>query len=214
MLGNLLSDVGRFDEARACFERAIAIAPMLAGSYYDLVRCRPVTSADGALLQSMQAALGTPGLEAGQLLRLHLAIGKAAEVLGDYALAMQHFDAADAVRRGSRSFDSAVFSIEINRLIAGCTPELLALAPELGNCDATPLLIIGMPRSGTTLVEQIVSMHPEVGAGGELNFWNERGAGGAALRERDPARCLGSSWPRRRQTISACCAPSHRKRHE
>src|SRR5271166_1358985 len=178
LLGNLHSDFGRFDEARACFERAIAIAPMLAGSYYDLVRCRPVTSKDNddGLLQRMQAALATPGLEVGQRLRLHLAIGKAAEDLGDYGLAMQHFDAADAVRRGSGSFDSAAFSLEIDRLIARCTPELMARAPELGSSDATPVLIIGMPRSGTTLVEQIVSMHPEVGAGEELNFWNERGA--------------------------------------
>ncbi|MGB0117408.1 MAG: sulfotransferase [Terriglobales bacterium] len=178
LLGNLLSDFGRFDEARACFERAIAIAPLLAGSYYDLVRCRPVTSNknDNGLLQAMQAALATPGLEAGQRQRLHLAIGKAEEDLGDYDLAMQHFDAADAVRRGSASFDSAAFSIEIDRLIGRCTRELMARAPELGSSDATPVLIIGMPRSGTTLVEQIVSMHPEVGGGGELNFWNERGA--------------------------------------
>jgi len=124
----------------------------------------------------MEAGLATPGLEAAQRLRLHLAIGKAAEDLGDYALAMQHFDAADAVRRGSRSFDSAAFSVEVGRLIARCTPELIARAPELGSRDATPVLIIGMPRSGTTLVEQIVSVHPEVGAGGELHFWNQRGA--------------------------------------
>jgi len=176
LLGNLLSELGRFDEARACFERAIALAPLLAGCYYDLVRCRPVTSHDDSLLQRMRAALATPGLEAGQRLRLHLAIGKAAEDLGDYALAMQHFDAADAVRRSTVRFDSAAFSIEIDRLIARCTPELMARAPELGSCDATPVLIIGMPRSGTTLVEQIVSMHPEVGAGGELHFWNQRGA--------------------------------------
>ncbi len=176
LLGNLLSEFGRFDEARACFERAIAIAPLLAGSYYDLVRCRPITRGDDGLLQEMQSALATPGLEAGQRLRVHLAIGKAAEDLGDYALAMQHFDAADAVRRGAASFDSAAFSILIDRLIARCTPELIARASELGSSDATPVLIIGMPRSGTTLVEQIVSMHPEVGAGGELNFWNQRGA--------------------------------------
>jgi tetratricopeptide (TPR) repeat protein len=176
LLGNLHSEFGRFDEARACFERAIAIAPLLAGSYYDLVRCRPVTSHDDGLLQGMQAALATPGLEAGQRLRLHLAIGKAAEDLGDYGLAMQHFDTADAVRRGTGSFDSATFSTEIDRLIARCTPEWIARAPELGSRDATPVLIIGMPRSGTTLVEQIVSMHPEVGAGGELHFWNQRGA--------------------------------------
>ena len=177
LLGSVLSELGRFDEARACFERTVAIAPMLAGSYYDLVRCRPVTSADKGLLPAMQAALATPGLELGQLQRLHLAIGKAAEDLGDYALAMQHFDAADGVRRNAASFDSAAFSVEIDRLIARCTPELIARAPELGSSDAAPVLIIGMPRSGTTLVEQIVSMHPEVGAGGELNFWNQRLAG-------------------------------------
>jgi Flp pilus assembly protein TadD len=176
LLGNLLSEFGRFEEARDCFQRAIAIAPLLSGSYYELVRCRPVTSDDDGLLQQMEAALATPGLEAAQRLRVHLAIGKAAEDLRDYALAMQHFDAADDVRRGLAPFDSAAFSIEIDRLIARSTPESIARAPELGSGDATPVLIVGMPRSGTTLVEQIVSMHPEAGAAGELNFWNERGA--------------------------------------
>src|SRR4029077_16065431 len=96
----------------------------------------------------------------------------------DYALAMKHLDAADDVRRSSRSFDSTAFSTEIDRLIARCTPELMARAPELGSCDATPLLIIGMPRSGTTLVEQIISMHPEVGAGGGGVFFFCGGGGG------------------------------------
>ena len=153
----------------------------------------------------MEAALATPGLEVAQRLRVHLALGKAADDLGDYALAMQHFDVADAVRRGSGSFDSATFDTRINRLIARCTPELIARAPELGSGDATPVLIIGMPRSGTTLVEQIVSSHPEVGAGGELNFWNEREAAWhQAGRRRSPAR-----W---RPSISACCARSGRRR--
>ncbi len=176
LLGSVLSEIGRFDEARACFERTVTLAPMLAGSYYDLVRCRPVKKSDAGLLQDMQAALHTPGLDPGQRLRLHLAIGKAAEDLGDYGLAMQHFDLADSVRRGARSFDSSAFNLEVDRLIARCTPEVIAQAHELGSPDATPLIIMGMPRSGTTLVEQIISMHPEVGAGGELNFWNERGA--------------------------------------
>ena len=175
LLGNLLTELGRFDEAEHCLQRAVELAPLLAGSYYDLVRCRRVTGEDG-LLQRMSAALDTPGLDVAQRLRLHLAIGKAADDLGDYALAMQHFDAADAVRRGSSVFDPAAFARETDRLVARCTPELLARSPALGSGDATPVLIIGMPRSGTTLVEQIVSSHPQVGAGGELNFWNERGA--------------------------------------
>jgi tetratricopeptide (TPR) repeat protein len=176
LLGNLLSEFGRFDEARPCFERAIAIAPLLAGCYYDLVRCRPVTRDDGGLFAQMESALTTPGLEAAQRVRIHLALGKAADDLSDYALAMQHFDAADTVRRGSLSFDSEAFALEIDQMIARYTPEWIAHAREFGSSDATPVLILGMPRSGTTLVEQIVSNHPEVGAGGELYFWNERGA--------------------------------------
>jgi Flp pilus assembly protein TadD len=176
LLGNLLSEHGRFDEARVCFERAIELAPLLAGSYYDLVRCRPLTADDAGLVQQMKTALATPGLEAVQRHRLHLALGKAADDLGDYALAMQQLDAADAVRAATSPFDPAAFAAEIDRLIARCTPELMARAPQLGRREATPILIVGMPRSGTTLAEQIVSSHPEVGAGGELNFWNERGA--------------------------------------
>jgi tetratricopeptide (TPR) repeat protein len=185
LLGNLLTEFGRFEEAEDCFKRAVTIAPLLAGSYYDLVRCRPLTSADSDIVARMEGALATPGLDTAQRLRLHLALGKAADDLGDYALAMRHLDAADAVRRSSTPFDSAAFDTEIDCLIARCTPDLIARAPELGSGDATPVFIIGMPRSGTTLVEQIVSSHPEVAAGGELNFWNARGA---AWHQAGPAR--------------------------
>jgi tetratricopeptide (TPR) repeat protein len=176
LLGNLLAEFGRFDEAYDCFARAIALGSLMAGTYYDLVRCRPVTTADDGLLARMEAALATPSLDVAQRLRVHLALGKAADDLGDYALAMHHFDAADAVRRGSMSFDSAAFDTQIDCLIARFTPHLIARASELGSGDVTPALIVGMPRSGTTLVEQIVSSHPNVAAGGELTFWTERGA--------------------------------------
>jgi tetratricopeptide (TPR) repeat protein len=176
LLGNLLSELGHFDQARECFQQTVTLAPLLAGSYYELVRCRPLTSGDEALLQQMEAALTTPGLEAWQRLRLHLAIGKAADDLGDYALAMRHLDAAHTVRQASVPFDPIAFATEIDRMIARWTPELLAQAPALGDPDPTPILILGMPRSGTTLVEQILSMHPQVAAGGELQFWNQRGS--------------------------------------
>ncbi len=176
LLGNLLAECGRFEEARECFTRAVANAPLMAGSYYDLVRCRPVTAADADLVARMEAALATPGLEVAHRMRVHLALGKAADDLGDHARAMRHFDAADALRHGSASFDSAAFDTEVNRLIGRCSPDTIGRAAQLGIGDATPVLIIGMPRSGTTLVEQIVSSHPEVRGAGELNFWNERGA--------------------------------------
>jgi hypothetical protein len=58
--------------------------------------------------------------------------------------------------------------------IGSCTPDFFAANETFGVRDETPLLIVGMPRSGTTLVEQIVSSHPAVAAGGELRFWIKR----------------------------------------
>jgi tetratricopeptide (TPR) repeat protein len=189
LLGNLLAEAGRFDEAHDCFTGAVAISPLMAGCYYELVRCRPITSADDGLRVRMEAALSTPGLEPAQRLRVHLALGKAADDLGEYAGAMRHFDAADAMRRSLSPFDVAAFDVEIDRLIALGGPELMARAPDLGRGDATPVLIVGMPRSGTTLVERILCSHPEVAGGGELPYWVERGpawlgAGGAGIEAR------------------------------
>jgi hypothetical protein len=148
----------------------------MAGCYYDLVRCRRVTSEDDALLSRMEAALATPGLEVEPRLRVHLALGKAADDRGDFARAMQEFDAADSLRASAAAFDSAAFDREIDRLIERFPPIAAGRAAQRDDGDPRPVLIIGMPRSGTTLVEQIVSSHPAVAAGGELNFWNERGA--------------------------------------
>jgi len=175
LLGNLLADAGRFAEARACFVRAVDAAPLIAGCYYDLVRCRRLTPDDREILPRMQAALATPGLDNAQILRVHLAIGKAANDFGEYELAMRHFDAADAMRSGMVVFDAAAFDAQIDGMITRFTPALIDRAAAMGSVDATPLLITGMPRSGTTLTEQILSSHPDVTAGGELNFWNERG---------------------------------------
>jgi tetratricopeptide (TPR) repeat protein len=176
LLGHLMADWGRFDEARGCFARAVEMAPLLAGSWYDLVRCARVTQAEQGLMARMETALATPGLAAVQRQRVHLAMGKVADDLGDYALAMRHFDAADALRPGSVSFDTAGFDQVIDRIIDRCSPQAMAEASACGNDSSVPILIVGMPRSGTTLVEQIISSHPDVFASGELPFWSERGA--------------------------------------
>ena len=173
LLGNLLAESGRFDEAWQCYERAIAAAPLMAGSYYDMVRCRRLTAADAPLRADMRAALARPGLEPEHAVRLHLALGKAADDCAEYEEAMAHFDAAADLRRQLSPFDAAAFAAQVERLVSLFPAERFR-AGEAGG-EASPVLIIGMPRSGTTLVEQILSSHPEVAAGGELNFWNERG---------------------------------------
>jgi len=190
LLGQSFADRGRFAEAGRCLARAIERAPALAGSYYDLVRCRPLGAADRELIERMRRALALPGLEPSQRSRVHLALGKAADDLGDYREAMRQCDAAAALRSAVVRFDLAEFEARVERLIQRCTPQLMARAPSSGRNDDTAILIFGLPRSGTTLVEQILSAHPQVRGAGELPFWNERGVtwdrSGAA--EPDPAQ--------------------------
>jgi tetratricopeptide (TPR) repeat protein len=175
LLAMVFANSGRFDEARDCYERAIAAAPQLAGSYYDLARCRRITRDDEALLGRMRSALAVPGLTMDARLKVHLALGKAFDDLGDPATAMQHFDEADDLRGKLVRFDTAAFESRVDRLIAHFTPDLVTRMSDHGNGDATAVFIMGFPRSGTTLVEQILSSHPQVHGGGELPFWTERG---------------------------------------
>jgi tetratricopeptide (TPR) repeat protein len=181
LLGLVHADAGRLEEARDCYDRATAASPALAGSYYDLARCRRITPADAALLARMRAALADPVLHPEARLKVHLAVGKACDDLADYGRAMQHFDEADTLRAGLGSFDLGAFEARVDRLIAHFTPDRLAGAARGGSCDPgrddlAAVLVVGLPRSGTTLVEQILSCHPAVGAGGEMPFWSGRGA--------------------------------------
>jgi tetratricopeptide (TPR) repeat protein len=176
MLAMVFANSGRFEKARDCYERAIAAAPQLAGSYYDLARCRRITRDDEALLDRMRSALAEPGLTADARLKIHLALGKALDDLDDPAAAMQHFDDADTLRSSVLRFDAAAFEARVDGLIAYFTPDLIARASDNGSGGATAVLIMGLPRSGTTLVEQILSSHPQIHGAGELPFWTERSA--------------------------------------
>src|SRR5882757_9823745 len=181
MLATLLADSGRFEEAREGYERAIAAAPALAGCYYDLSRCRRLVAADRPLMSRMQTTLQSPSLTADARLKVHLALGKAFDDLGDPETAMRHFDDAEAARRSLMHFDAHAFEQRVDRLIAHFTPDRVARTPEGAPQDGrtggeTAVLILGLPRSGTTLVEHILSSHPLVHPAGELSFWTRRGA--------------------------------------
>ena len=89
---------------------------------------------------------------------------------------MRAFDAAADVRARISPFDVAAFEQRVNQIIKTFSAEFLERKRPVGNPDPTPALIFGMPRSGTTLCEQIVSAHPSAHGAGELHFWNARGA--------------------------------------
>jgi hypothetical protein len=106
---------------------------------------------------------------------LHFAAGKALDDLQDYAGAIRHFDAANAYRRKlGRPFDRDELGAIVDTLLRLFTPEYFREFSKRGT-DETPVLIVGLPRSGTTLVERIVSAHPQVAGGGEIVFWFDHG---------------------------------------
>jgi tetratricopeptide (TPR) repeat protein len=176
VLAHLQNDAGRFGEAAAHYERSIAVAPKQATAYQGIVSSRRMTEEDRPLLARILERIEARDLGDRQEMTLQFAAGKAFDDLRDYASAIRHFDAANAIRRRLAPFDRGPHERRVDGLLARFTPDLFARRPAAPDRDdETPLLILGMPRSGTTLIERMVSSHPEVKGGGELGFWRQRG---------------------------------------
>ncbi len=174
MLGDVLGEVGRFDEAVAMLRRATELDPDRAGAWHNLVVLKKLGDADRPLVEQLEGMLEQPGRTDFDRILLNFALGKAHNDLGEYAKAIGHFDVGNRLEHARQPFDRDALAATVDRLIDTFTPAYFARQTSLGTASDLPLLIVGMPRSGTTLVEQIVSAHPAVGAGGELRFWSER----------------------------------------
>lgn len=175
ILGDALSFGGEFEEAGQEYQRAIDTGPQPIAAYHSLATSRKLDGADRPLIEGMRRRLQRGGLPDFQLMILHFSLGKALDDLEDYAAAMEHFDAANRLRHRTSRFDRVQLTELFDGLIKRFTPEYFARHAALGSDDETPLLVVGMPRSGTTLTEQIVSSHPAVVGAGELPFWRETG---------------------------------------
>jgi tetratricopeptide (TPR) repeat protein len=173
LLGRILAQRGRFADAADCYERALSEQPGKAGVYYHLVRTRTLTEADRPLIRRMLAAAPKVAV-AEHRVKLHLAIAKAFDDLHDFASAMRQIGKANQARRSLASFDREGTARHVDDLIGRFTPSFVAAHAEHGHPSELPVMIVGLPRSGTTLVEQILSCHPAVEGAGELQFWPER----------------------------------------
>jgi tetratricopeptide (TPR) repeat protein len=174
LLGRLLAESGRFEEARDALARATELDPANGGAWYDLVRSYDLTEADRPLVARMLAADRAVGDTDGRM-RLQLALGKAFDDLGEPEQAMRRFDRAAALSARIARFDRAAFEARVEALVARFSPAFLAAHAAGGDPSARPVMVLGLPRSGTTLVEQILSSHAEVAGGGELPFWPANG---------------------------------------
>ena len=170
-LAGLLYAQGRFEEAARSFETAVQLNPKAARCWYGLAECRIYSETGTSLLDRMGAVLQRDDLSDVERMTMHFALGKVCDDGGDYAHAMEHFDAANRLRARDLQFDAAALAATVDGTIRRFTQDFIASAAASGTPDARPLFIVGMYRSGTTLVEQIVSSHPQIAAGGELTVW-------------------------------------------
>ncbi len=174
LLGHILAERGHADEAQRWFEDAVRRDPKQTWAWLGLATNRRFAAGDEALTRRMSAALARKDLTAQDRQPIHFALGKAHDDLGDYATAMRHFDAANAIRGAHRRLDRRGLEAFIDRTIRASPPGFLDRRSDLALDSQRPIFVLGMPRSGTTLAEQVLSAHPDVAAGGELGFWTRR----------------------------------------
>ena len=169
-----LRERGRFDEAVACFEDAIAHNPRDGAAHRYLVETRP--GANTEHIAQMTALSQEPQLEPSDRIELQFALATALDRAGLYREAFAHARTANELKRATFAYDGSSDAMLLRSLRAMFGPQVMRALRGQGDPSTLPVFIIGMPRSGTTLVEQVLAAHPQVYAAGELDAF-ERALG-------------------------------------
>ncbi|WP_293902440.1 tetratricopeptide repeat-containing sulfotransferase family protein [Phenylobacterium sp.] len=161
--GHALRTLGRRDESVAAYKRCIALAPDLGDAYWSLANLK-VAAFEPAEVAAMQGQLARAELPEIDRLHLSYALGKALEDSGEDAEAFRNYAAGAAIRRAQGGYDADETTAQMRRSKALFTPEFFAARAGSGavSSAATPIFVIGLPRSGSTLVEQILASHSAV----------------------------------------------------
>lgn len=188
-LGRTLEDLGRAGEAAESYRRVLALDPRHSWALGQLLGLS-ATAADDGLLATAQRTLADRATPDRVKALIGYGLGKALDRRQDYDGAFAAFREANAARRREAGpFDAAAFEQRIQRLIDAFTPALFERHAGGGLGSDLPVFIIGMPRSGTTLTEQILDCHPRAVGAGELPHLAELAVG-------LPERCrLDAPWP-------------------
>ncbi len=166
-LGAAFNDMGRFDEALAAYRRAIELKPDYAAAYRHLGKLKRFRPNDPDLA-AMERLAGSRTLSELERAQLFSALGKGYEDIGDYDKAFQFIFESNQCKRRTYVFSIEEFEKRVGRIKAAFNAEFLDSVSGAGCPSDVPIFIVGMPRSGTTLVEQILASHPAVHGAGEL----------------------------------------------
>ena len=160
-LAHLLRTVGEQEEAIAAYRRAIELQPNLGEVWWSLANLKTIDFADADIV-AMEAALDDAALGEDDRLHLHFALGKAHEDRRDADRAWHHYADGNAIRSAQVEHDPARTTKLVDRNIAVMTPEFFAKRDGQGCAASDPIFILGMPRAGSTLLEQILASHSQV----------------------------------------------------
>jgi len=167
-LGKAYKLMGDIDSAVACFRKALQIRPGYSAILNNLATCKKFTSTDDADFAAVIQALSQVEADSQDALYLNFALGKMFDDCGQYDHAFTHFKRANEIKRKTAAFNRAELVDFVDRNIDVFSKDFFANWKCRGSFDELPVFIIGMPRSGTSLIEQVLASHPRVQGKGEL----------------------------------------------
>lgn len=171
-LGNLFMERGCPAEATTLYRRALNVEPADMSIRFSLASSTKVERGDGnfaALLEAAAAEKDEPSLSGENRTFMHYALGKCHADVGEHEPAFQHFAAGAKLRRAAFDYASDRLSRFFTEIMSALDPETVLRLTGAGEPSRLPIFVLGMPRSGTTLVEQTLTCHPDVHGAGELH---------------------------------------------
>ena len=190
--GLLLVSLGRVPDGCAALETALALEPGTTRFFYNLTQCCRI-AVDDPRIAPMEARLAaTPPLPTRDRLDVHFGLGKVYADAGQAEVAFRHLAAGNRLQRAQTRYDEPATLGRLRRLIEDWRPEQLPPVEVPVDNGPVPVFILGMPRSGSTLVEQLLAGHPDVFAAGEVD---DLGTALRTLGEAGHALLLGGGTP-------------------
>jgi len=168
-LGQTWTDLGDLERADECLRRALALDPELPEALFNRLSTRRNGPQHAEEIARVEALSRAGHLTLSDRTSLHFALGKAYDDLGDYDRAFAHFERGNALKRRTVRFVPEKFEQWVQGFHDTFTPELFERLRGSGCASERPVFIVGMPRSGTTLIEQILASHPQVYGADELD---------------------------------------------
>jgi tetratricopeptide (TPR) repeat protein len=200
-IGNTLRELGRLDEAREAYLKALALQPRRGEFLYHYANIKKADANDPQLA-AMKALAADAAASPADRMFAHFALGKACADTGDHENAFKHWLSGNALKRQQIDYDETAVAALFDKVEAIFAPALIAEKTGHGDPSSVPIFVLGMPRSGTTLVEQILASHPQVHGAGELTFLDE------ILRAAPPAGGKPVPYP---QYVAALDGPAIRQ---